>query len=142
MTQNEKESDYEMAASVRLWHPNIGCDYISTGLGMKPKLCNSVGLVRRAPDGRILNGVNSETFWLSQLDIDPNCEIDNCLSEVVETLQAKTSFFSEFFESGGRGDLSIGVFMNSNTGFELNAELVAKISKLGLALTFNLYLPE
>lgn len=48
--------------SLRVWHPHMTAEHVSTCLGIEPEYFRSIGEPRAAPNGRLLGGINEQTY--------------------------------------------------------------------------------
>lgn len=139
-SQNDKPS-YEAAMSLRIWHPSVLSDEITTALGLSPSLRNDVGAPRKTPAGQVLDGLYAQTYWLYKFGFPKGTEVEDCILKALESLSSKREFLKGVISTGGRCELFIGVFLEKNAGVELEANLVRQLADAGLGLSFDVYVP-
>ena len=133
MSQPGSEPAYTFTVSLRIWHPRLSADEISTALSLTPRVAR-VRLQDRAP--------HDLTFWTAVLDHDPTVEVAPFLETVTLRLQKHASFFETLQASNGRAELFVGWFLNGNTGDVLPHALLRAMAALGLDLALDVYPPD
>lgn len=133
---------YRYKISLRVTHPSLSHQEISTVLGREPRIGWTVGDSRVTPHGHALEGVRKESYWsVSLMEGHSEALIEQALAQCVEPLERHRTFLSRLKEDGGRAELFIGLFGERNFGLELPPDLLGNCSRLGLALSLDIY-PE
>jgi hypothetical protein len=141
-TARNENSSYGVAMSLRVWHPSVLGAEMTNAIGLSPSLSNDVGAGRRTPTGQILDGVYTQTYWLYKFSFPKKTEIEDCIAKALAVLSHKSDFFSRICSTGGRCELFIGIFLEKNAGIMLDRNLIRQVADLGLALSFDVFLPD
>jgi hypothetical protein len=91
-----------------------------------------------------LPGTWRESYWLAKLTPSrgiqsKQTEIDRFLARVLKRLMPRRAYISRIRASGGRAELFVGLFGGRNFGIELDPELLAQASRVGVALSLDVY---
>lgn len=132
----------KIRVSLRIEHPNLRPEAISNALGLVPKWSRAVGEVRKTPKGQLLEGINSETYWLHEFDIPKDEDTERSLAMVVDTLREKKIAFQQLSKSGATHELSVGIFLEKDTGLDLNHSLLGCLADIDVSLSLSIYTPE
>jgi hypothetical protein len=111
-------------------------------MGLSPSIRNDAGAPRETPTGQALDGVYRETYWLYKFAFPSDTQVEACIATALKLLTPKRRFLSHVTASGGRCELFIGVFLNKNSGMELDGSLLRKVAHTGLELSMSFYLPD
>lgn len=141
-TEKNEGPAYAVAMSLRIWHPSILSGEMTKAIGLSPSLCNDVGAGRRTPTGQVLDGVYTETYWLYKFGFPTEPEIEDCITKALSMLSPKRDFLNRICSTGGRCELFIGMFLERNTGIELDRDLIRQVAEVGLALSFDVFVPD
>lgn len=140
----EPESQpYRFKISLRLVHPSVDLSPCSKEFGLEPSRQWIAGEPRTTPRGNPLGGLRCESYWTAPLNISSSNRLVGALADIAQWLEAHETFMVNHAGSGGTAELFIGFFLErSSTGFSLDPELLAKYSRLGVALDFDMYGPD
>lgn len=127
--------------SLRVWHPHMTAEHVSTQLGLTPEYLRSIGEPRAAPNGRLLGGINEQTYVWFRLIYKERVELGARLESCYVDLQQRHAFIQEIGETGGEVEFYVSVFLREIGGFRIPPALVEKFAGLGLAMSVELY-PE
>lgn len=141
-TAKNDESSYGIAVSLRVWHPSVLSAEMTKAIGLSPSLSNDVGAGRRTPTGQVLDGVYPQTYWLYKFGFPKKTEIEDCITKALVVLSPKRDFLNRICSTGGRCELFIGMFLEKNAGFELGRDLIRQVAAVGLALSFDVFVPD
>jgi hypothetical protein len=135
---------YRYAVSLRLWHPSRDLSGATKALGFKPARVAKSGEKRQTPKGVSLPGTWRESYWLAKLTPSKGIrsketELERFLSKVLKRLMPRRAYISRIRASGGRAELFVGLFGGRNFGIELDPELLAQASRVGVALSLDVY---
>jgi len=135
---------YRYAVSLRIRHPQINPDDITDNLGINPSRAWMAGLPRLGIKGNKLNGINEETYWTADLHKEKSIKskkisFEDYLSKQVKRLNKSEKYFRRIRKSGGQIEFFIGLFCDKNMGVELPSALLARMSKLGIDLSLDIY---
>lgn len=125
--------------SLRVWHPQMSATLVSSHLGLEPEYFRSVGEPRAAPNGRLLGGVNEQTYVCAWLVYKERVELGVQLNACYEDLRERHAFIHEIVESGGEVEFYVSIFLKELGGFRLDPGLVKKFAVLGIGLSVELY---
>ena len=134
---------YDYTITLRIGHPSIDPDEMTSALGIEPDRVNRVGEQRRSlhNEPRPLKGFYTETFWCATLREGryPDEELVSALDKVLGTLSPHKAFFEKNRANGGRQELFIGWFFYHNSGDVFEPALFRRLAEMGLALSFYVY---
>jgi hypothetical protein len=136
--------NYSFRTSVRIWHPSIDPDLISTELGLQPRHSAMAGQPRRTPKGRPLDGVYSESYWWCEPwergeVASTDLLIEDSIAEVVELLSPHKAFLNRLRAEGGRILLWVSSYSNRNYAFEVPPELLRQCADLTLTFAHDVF---
>lgn len=123
--------------SLRVNHPRIRHEEISSCLSLAPLIAHSVGDNRSTPKGRALAGVWPATFWTAKID---SCDsLESTLLHVVVLLESHRDFVLRLTKTGGSVEIFIGIFLSQPYGFSVSSDLIRRIAELSVFITFDIY---
>lgn len=141
---DEAESErkhYSYKVTLRVRHPDIDPQHITTALGIKPEWTWRAGEARRTRVGTPLSGVYRHTYWYAKLYEAEYGE--QHLAEALQELLDRFLPFKEFFQSirnaGGHVEFFIGWTFYHNSGEVFEPELLARLAELQIALSLDVY---
>jgi hypothetical protein len=148
--------------SLRIRHPEIDPEEISTSLGLTPEHCFKAGDSRSTRSGSRVTGHHSQTYWLAPVTaelwpdpIEPTFLADTAQdlqaaasktrSQSVEgllmyfllRLNAKQSFLQKIQADGGDVSLIMVIDRESAGDFALPVTLARLLVQLGISIEFN-----
>lgn len=130
---------YELTVSLRVSHPTMSCDELSSNIGLTPEFSNNVGEERKNPKGVKLGGHYCKTYCCFSLEEKISGSIEDYVQKWCLHFNDQKDFFQQVKKSGGRSEFFIGIFLSGNSGFTFTAEDFSSLSSLGLDMAFDLY---
>ena len=135
---------YRYCVSLRVLHPTVNPDTLTTKLSLQPSRKWKVGEPRSTPKGNKLKGINKETYWTAQLHreeslLSRKVALEDFLTEQLARLKKVEKYFRHIRKTGGRIELFVGLFCDKNMGAELPSSLLASMGKLGIDLSLDIY---
>lgn len=124
--------------SLRITHPDIGSEKISSELGLVPKISYTVGDKKVTPKGGEIPGFRKETYWCHEFTIHEE-PLEIALAKFNKILAEKKEFLARISETGGCSEYFIGWFLSKNSGFVLKHDFLQDCSNLKINLTFDAY---
>ena len=125
---------------VRLQHPDMDPDLISSAMGEEPFRKWWAGHQRMAPKGQLLDGVYKHTYWCDQGLQGEGHDLAETLESELEKLESNKGFLAEFCSTGGEIMLVIAWFTGEmNTGEVFDWELLKRLAALQITLGFDVY---
>jgi hypothetical protein len=119
---------------------------LTKSLRLKPSNTWKAGEPRCTPTGQPLTGVNRESFWTARLiqkryATTPRRSLEASLASEIKRLQKHRALFRRIQRTGGRTELFVGIFGQNgfNFGGELDTDLLAGFTNLGLSLGLDIY---
>jgi len=102
------------------------------------------GARRQTPKGSLLEGTYPETYWYAELidgreQSSGEVSLEDFLVAISQQLQPYDDFISRIRREGGRVEFFIGLYGDSNYGFDLATPLMNSLSELGISLGFDVY---
>ena len=136
--------NFSFVVALRIWHPSIDPELISTTLSLVPRHQSRVGEPRVTSKGRLLGGTYAESHWstdpfdhgeyLSQED-----QVEDILLDVLEVLAPNREFLCALRDQGARMHLQVSTHSNRNYALVFPPELLFHCSELGLSLVHDAY---
>lgn len=131
---------FRYSISLRLRHPSMDPEKISTALGETPRFSWKAGERRRTPTGQSLEGLNDTTYWCSQSIDGKGFDLASTIGLNLESLESHRSFLTGFCSTGGEVEYFIGWYTDGrNTGETFNSDLLKRLADLGIDLAFDVY---
>ncbi len=133
---------YSYSISLRLWHPTIEPEEITTALAIQPGRSWVAGMPRTTATGRPMRGTNADNFWTARLcnDVFDAQDLGSALKSQLSRLAIHKQFFNSYVESGGKAEFFIGWFLEqTNSGDVLDHALFALLADLKINLHFDIY---
>jgi hypothetical protein len=128
-----------LSLSVRLRHPSISPDAITTAMGVEPIAAHAVGHPRRTPAGKRLEGVYTETYWACDLCERTDAELADALTYANEWLINREAFVSGIVKSGGTVEYYVSISSKDRIALELTPQLLANCAQLGLLVGVEIF---
>lgn len=141
-------SDYNYSISLRVTHPNIDPDEITKELGIEPFRKWMAGERRMTPKGTLLEGLNSESYWASDMHPETNrllsidVYIEDYLIQLNNKLNRHKEYFTRLLASGGCVEYFVGWFAADNVGLTLSRELMKQTAELGIEIGLCAYVGD
>lgn len=124
--------------SLRVFHPTMPALDIVRLIGLSPRISQSVGEARRAPNGHELPGVHHQTFVTFPLD-PGGSGFDECLEANLQPPFPSDEHTTRVIETGGRIEFFVGVSGPSHCSIELPPALMTRLGAKGVAVWLNIY---
>jgi hypothetical protein len=130
--------------SLRLWHPSLNPDEITSALRLEPTRAWKAGESRKTPEGKSLPGVFPQTYWYANIceGRTPPQELSAELDQILDRLMPSQSFFKRFKAEGGRSEFFVGFYLGHQAGETYPAEMLSKMAALNLDLSLDNYHDE
>jgi hypothetical protein len=129
----------DFTVMLRIRHPSIDPDEITSKLGLEPQHSWKAGETRRTAQGTPLEGAYRESFWTGEFH-----ELETGLKGVVETeaalmaavvqLRRSQAFLSKLQAEGGTVELSVEVIGSREFALTLSPQLLSLLARAGVAL--------
>jgi hypothetical protein len=135
---------FEYCVSLRVRHPNMDPQQISTVLCMQPKTEWKAGTLRQTPTGQNLEGVYEHTYWCADLHDERRVpsqdrDLSLFLEEVTEKLVPHRAFLASIHASGGSIEYFIGLFGDKNFGEIIPSSLLNTLGQLHVDIALDIY---
>ena len=132
----------EFSVSVRIRHPSIDPDEITSALGLEPQHSWQAGEARRTAQGLPLEGSYRETYWTAEFrELDAGLRgvvaTETVLLQAVVQLRRSQPFLARLQSDGGNVELVVQVLSSSEFRFALSPELLSMISRIGVSLVLD-----
>lgn len=136
-------SPYDYVMSLRVWHPVISHEEISAETGRQPKYCWTVGTPRLSLKGAPLGGLHNSTYWSSALigetASSESVDVEQALAQELDNLAPLSGLFMRMRAEGGKAELFIGLFSESNIAIDPEPSLMARLAHCGPGVCFDYY---
>jgi hypothetical protein len=143
--------------SLRIRHPDIDPEEISTSLGLTPEHCFKAGDSRGARAGSRITGHHTQTYWLAPVTaeswpepIEPTFSdlqaatrkararsVEALLLHCLQRLLVKQQFLQRIQTDGGDVSLIMVIDRESAGDFALPVTLARLLVQLGISIEFN-----
>jgi hypothetical protein len=131
------------SVTLRCYHPDWDPNDISSQLGMMPSISWKVGDRCCTPNGDLLKGERSSSYWCSQKLSGDWGNPSQTLLQHVATLESKRAFLEKVLATGGRIEFFLGWGLPGPTGGQfLDANLLSRLGELGIDLSIDVYAQE
>jgi hypothetical protein len=132
------------AISLRLWHPSIDPEEITSALGLSPTRSWRAGAPRTTPKETPLEGANRETYWCADMGKGewPGINLAAAIARSVDVLTPHRDFLRHIHAESGRSEFFVGWFFEGNSGDQFDAALLAKLADLQIGLALDIYPPD
>jgi hypothetical protein len=131
---------FRFSARIRLYHPTMAPDVISSGLNKTASRQWKAGDIRRRPDGTEIGGTYKETYWCSEAAYGEDAELLQIMNADLDQLETVRQFVGEFVSTGGRIEYYISWFASDRSGGEiLHYESLRRLALLGISIALDVY---
>lgn len=124
-----------LSLSIRIRHPSIAPELVSSRMKVKPTASHAVGSPRKTPSGKLLGGNYAETHWVFRLVDRDDTELGKAIELANEWLTIRTEHVEAIVNSGGAVELYITVSSPGTLAAELPAELLIRCAALRLSIS-------
>jgi len=136
-------SDYEIALSLGVRHPDIDPEQITREFCLQPGHAWRDGQQRVDAAGGSLGGTHRGSYWFCEIGPRPTfpgerTRLEGELTRVLHMLRKSTVFLQGLHYSGGVTELCITIFAHGDFRIELLPEETALLGRLGVAMTFDI----
>jgi hypothetical protein len=130
---------FDFRVSLRLHHPAMDPDEITSKLNMTPRFKWKAGEKRVTAKGTALDGFRESSYWYSNLVRHPDETLSDALRENLKALEPAGEFLDHFCRTGGSIEYFIGWFSASNSGETFDWELLQKLAQRRISLALDVY---
>ena len=134
---------YSHVLNLRIWHPTLDPDVVTSTIGLKPHMAWRAGDPRKTPKGTLLQGTRTEGYWSS----DPfsygwrdstDDQVEDALEELLKVLEPHRDFLSGISQEGA---VRIWVSTHSDRNFalELPPKMLGRLASLGITFVHDVY---
>jgi hypothetical protein len=134
-------NDGRLWVSVRLRHPLMMPDLISSGMGIEPDVVSPVGGQRVTRGGKRLEGCYPETYWAFRLEDRSDANLDDALKSANQWLTSREGFVHDFVRSGGSVEYFVTVEPVDRMAFVLTPALLQDCVRFHATLSVEVLLP-
>jgi len=136
-------SDYEIALSLGVRHPDIDPAQITRELGLQPGHEWRKGQERLDETGAAMGGTHRSSYWFCEIAPRPTFSgertaVESELSRVLHMLRKSIVFLQGLHYSGGATELCVTIFAHGDFRIELLPEEAALLGRLGVAMTIEI----
>lgn len=136
-------SDYEIALSLGVRHPDIDPSQITREFGLQPEHTWRNGQERLDDSGVSLGGSHKGTYWFCQIAPRPMLSgertvLEGELARVLHMLRKSIVFLQGLHYTGGATELCITIFAHGDFRIDLLPEEAALLGRLGVAMTIEI----
>lgn len=132
-------SDYEIAMSLAVRHPDIDPDRITRVLGLTPGHVWRKGGDRTDEAGGSLGGTHRATYWLCEIAprhrfSGERVALESELSRVLQMLSRSSEFLQSLHSDGGAAELHVTLFTRGDFRLDVPPETATLLGRLALTL--------
>lgn len=128
------EAIIERRVHLRVNHPRLAPEELAAAIGMTPTRSWRVGEPRTTPKGRLLPGVNRETYCVFEFASENTADVTDPGVIVAAFLEPHKRAFLEVASTGGQTELYVTWEAHSNIGEVFGWEFLSKLVELRIAL--------
>jgi uncharacterized protein DUF4279 len=129
----------EFDLSLRVTHPAMDPALITRTLQLQPHTAWQVGSPRRGKDGRQLKGIYEDSYWAHRLSYELRETPEKAVDGVLNMLQQFKDFFARIFDTGGRTELFLGIYITNSGGLFFGCELLRLAADAKIDLSLDIY---
>ncbi len=131
---------YDYALSLRIKHPEVDPQTFTDTLGRQPEVAWRAGERRTTPNGDLLEGHRTYSYWTSRCTSPDDSDIEAFIRRTIDELKPHRAFFINIRDSGGKVEFFVGLFVGyANMGFTLTHDLMSELGCLGIDLSLDIY---
>ena len=134
---------YSHVLNLRIWHPTLDPDVVTSTIGLKPHVAWRAGDPRKTPKGTLLQGTRTEGYWSS----DPfsygwrastDDQVEDALEELLKVLEPHRDFLSGISQEGAVR-IWVGTHSDRNFALELPPKMLSRLASLGITFVHDVY---
>ena len=129
------DETYYYSFSLRFFHPSINPAEITKTLNIEPDYAWKVGSKRRTPDGTILEGKHTQSYWCANHETTGQ---RNFFKEIEKMLNYLTKNHRPFFDKIAKESGRVEIYLQLHGRNNIGSSLKPKIMKLMVALNIEL----
>ncbi|GAB2584648.1 hypothetical protein ISP15_08190 [Dyella jejuensis] len=134
------KNKFLFSASLRITHPTIAAKDIVEALPLKANVVHSIGEPRKTKRGAALQGGYQKTYVSFPLSVDGFDYPENfLLKQVGEPYLSNDAYFESIALTGGKIEFFMGIHCKNNGGFDIDCDLVRKLAKKWISISFDIY---
>lgn len=138
---------YEFNISLRLTHPEMDLTEIYEKLSavrdLTPRRIWRAGDQRLAQNGQPLEGKYDKSYCYFDLYVSPQKSAEESLSlgieRILSELSSYTNDIDDHVKSGGKAELFVGMYVDSNSSDTFSSHLLRKLADSQIELSFDIY---
>jgi len=124
--------------SLRLRHPTMDPDEISSSLDLKPRITWRSGEQRRTSTGLVLEGSYDQSYWVGSLPVDSSQQsLIDTLELYLRNLESRAEFMRAFHDTGGNAEFFVGWYGTGGATFAW--DLLERCAFLRIELGMDVY---
>jgi hypothetical protein len=124
---------------LRIFHPCINPEYITTCLGLIPVRFWISGKQRSTPKGTLLEGLNKETYWCHTFDPPDNIGLNDSLVIVFAKLSPHKYLFELIYSDGGHAEIYLPIRSGENAGDTIKFSTLESFANLKINFSLELF---
>ena len=134
---------YSHILDLRIWHPKLDPDAVSSTLGIEPHIAWRDGEARKTRKGTPLQGLRSGGYWSANpfsygWRPSTDAQLEDALEELVSFLEPHREFLHELSREG-----TVRVWASThgdrNFAVELSPRMLNRLASLGATLVHDVY---
>src|SRR5262245_48618546 len=134
---------YSHILDLRIWHPKLDPDTVTSTLGIQPQVAWRNGEPRKTPKGTVLQGIRSGGYWSANpfsygWQSSTDMQLEDALEELVSFLEPHKEFLVELSREG-IVRIWASTQGNRNFALELSPRMLNRLSALGATLVHDVY---
>ena len=129
---------FRFAVNLRLWHPTLDPETITTEMGISPNIQRRV--VSSFADTTSVPDSGWETYWASGHRSGEDLQLLDVLAGYAEELKEHAPFIASLRSTGGRAELFVGWFASTRAGGPvIGHDLLRRFGELQVDLSLDVY---
>jgi hypothetical protein len=132
--------NYAYRVIFRITHPTADPAELTSALGMEPNRTWKVGERKKAPNGRELEGIVSESFWsCGDKYLGQDRRFFDEVNRLTLHLKPHKAYLQNLFEAGGKCEIYVQLPGSVNIGDSLAPQTLRLLAELGILLSIEVF---
>jgi Domain of unknown function (DUF4279) len=125
--------------SLRIKHPDVSPEEISTALSLTPSHSWKAGDMMRIPQDKLLKSKQGFSYWSCRFEEEADMTLSERLESLTSLLEERADFLGTIHRTGGTIEYFIGWFSGFNSGDVFSHGLLQRLAALHIDLALDVY---
>lgn len=137
-------NDFDYSVSIRIRHPSIDPQKLTTMLGFAPQYSWRAGDRKPEGSGESGSATYRETYWLGRVpsvaaEAIPDLPLENAIMFALLHIQRVDAFWTELIASGGSARIIVEVFGGRDLTLDLSPGTLSMLARFGVAISVDVH---